>query len=93
MLGVQSANELSRVVAAVGLLQNLGAITALSTVGIIQGHMKLHIDNLSLVAGATRDEAPLLKVRLQQWLTEHQRVSLSHACEFLAEIRQAVSLS
>ncbi len=34
-------------------MQNLGAMKALCTEGIIQGHMKLHIDNLLLVAGAT----------------------------------------
>ena len=43
MLNVNSASELSRVIAAVGLVQNLGALRALTTVGIIEGHMKLHI--------------------------------------------------
>jgi hydroxymethylglutaryl-CoA reductase len=89
MMGVQSANQLSRVIAAVGLVQNLGAIKALSTEGIIQGHMKLHIDNLLLVAGATDDEIPILKERLQHWLSTQKRVSLSNACDLLAEIRQA----
>ena len=88
MLKIKSANELSRVVAAVGLVQNLGAIKALCTDGIIQGHMKLHLDNLLLAAGATSDEAPLLKSRLQDWLTTHKRVSLSHACDLLADIRK-----
>jgi hydroxymethylglutaryl-CoA reductase len=88
MLKIKSANELSRVVAAVGLVQNLGAIKALCTDGIIQGHMKLHLDNLLLAAGATSDEAPLLKSRLQDWLTTHKRVSLSHACDLLADIRE-----
>ena len=49
MLEVQSATELSRICAAVGLVQNLGALRALTTVGIIEGHMKLHIKNLSLI--------------------------------------------
>lgn len=87
MLKIESANELSRVVAAVGLVQNLGAITALCTDGIIQGHMKLHLDNLLLVAGATAAEIPALKIRLQAWLATHKRVSLSHACALLAEVR------
>ncbi len=89
MMGIESANQLSSIIAAVGLVQNLGAIKALCTEGIIQGHMKLHLDNLLLVAGATDIEVPLLKKRLQQWLTIHKRVSLSHACELLAEIRAA----
>lgn len=93
MLKTESANELSRVIAAVGLVQNLGAITALCTEGIIQGHMKLHLDNLLLVAGATADEMPGLKRRLQDWLITHKRVSLSHACELLAEIRGTLVIS
>lgn len=89
MMGIESANHLSRIIAAVGLVQNLGAIRALCTEGIIQGHMKLHIDNLLLVAGASTDEMPLLKTRLQNWLSSNKRVSLQNACELLAEIRQA----
>lgn len=93
MLGVESANQLSRVIAAVGLVQNLGAIRALCTEGIIQGHMKLHLDNLLLVAGATGTEVPLLKNQLQQWLNIHKRVSLNNACELLAEIRETQLVS
>ena len=89
MMGIESANQLSRVIAAVGLVQNLGAIRALCTDGIIQGHMKLHIDNLTMVAGASDGETPLLKQRLQDCLTINKRISLSHAQTFLDEIRQA----
>ena len=89
MLNISSANQLSRIIAAVGLVQNLGAIRALCTEGIIQGHMKLHLDNLLMVAGASDEETPLLKARLQQWLSENKRVSLNNAFEILAEIRQA----
>ncbi|KTD21512.1 hydroxymethylglutaryl-CoA reductase, degradative [Legionella londiniensis] len=89
MMKITSANQLSRVIAAVGLVQNLGAIRALCTEGIIQGHMKLHLDNLLLVAGATDEETPILKERLQQWLHKNKRVSLNNAFELLAEIRQA----
>jgi len=90
MMDITSANQLSRVIAAVGLVQNLGAIKALCTDGIIQGHMKLHIDNLLLVAGANEKEMPMLKERLQQWLDMNKRVSLNNAHNLLAEIRQAV---
>ena len=89
MMGIESANQLSRVVAAVGLVQNLGAIKALCTEGIIQGHMKLHLDNLLMVAGATEGEMPLLKEQLQHWLMMNKRVSLNNACELLAELRQS----
>lgn len=87
MMGIQSANQLSRVIAAAGLVQNLGALKALCTEGIIQGHMKLHLDNLLLVAGATQEEIPVLKERLQQWLSRHRRISLNNACELLAQLR------
>lgn len=89
MMNITSANHLSRIIAAVGLVQNLGAIKALCTEGIIQGHMKLHIDNLLLVAGANEREVPMLKERLQQWLDLNKRVSLNNAHDLLAEIRQA----
>ena len=93
MLGVESANQLSRVIAAVGLVQNLGAITALCTEGIIQGHMKLHLDNLLLVAGATTTEMPLLKASLQEWLATNKHVSLSHARTMLSNLRQTNAIS
>ncbi len=51
--------------------------------------MKLHIDNLLLVAGARGKEVPLLKEQLQNWLVTNKRVSLNNAHELLAEIRQA----
>tara|TARA_Y100000588_G_scaffold364882_1_gene428966 strand:- start:596 stop:1891 length:1296 start_codon:yes stop_codon:yes gene_type:complete len=89
MMGVRSAETLSRICAAVGLVQNLGAIKALSTDGIIQGHMKLHIDNLLMVAGATHQEVPELKKRLQNWLKVYKRVSLKNAHELLDELRKA----
>lgn len=88
MMGITSAQHLSRILAAVGLVQNLGALNALCTEGIIQGHMKLHIDNLMLVAGAKDTEMPALKKHLKNWLTVHRRVSLKQATKFLAELRE-----
>lgn len=89
MMNINSANQLSEVIAAVGLVQNLGALKALCTEGIIQGHMKLHIDNLLLVAGANEKEMPVLKEKLQEWLHLNKRVSLNNAYDLLAQIRQA----
>lgn len=87
MLNVESAEELSRVCAAVGLVQNLGALRALTTVGIIEGHMKLHIKNLTLGAGAEEPEIPHVQKRLEEILSLHKRISLSHAIEVLRELR------
>lgn len=87
MLKIKSAEELSRICAAVGLVQNLGALRALTTVGIIEGHMRLHIKNLTLGAGASEREVPLLQKRLEEILSLKKRISLSHAIEVLKELR------
>lgn len=92
MLGVQAANDLSRICAAVGLVQNLGALRALTTVGIIEGHMKLHIKNLSIGAGATEKEIPLLETKLEEILTLKKRITLTNAIEVLKEIRTSQRL-
>jgi hydroxymethylglutaryl-CoA reductase len=51
--GIQSARELSQLIVAVGLAQNLGAIKALATDGIQKGHMALQARSHAMVAGAT----------------------------------------
>ncbi len=88
ILDVKSANDLSRIAAAVGLVQNLGALRALTTVGIIEGHMKLHIKNLSLGAGATEKEMPIVIKQLEEILTLRKRISLSNAIDVLNELRK-----
>jgi hydroxymethylglutaryl-CoA reductase len=55
VLGVQSARELTQVMVAVGLAQNLAAIRALATEGIQRGHMELHARQVAIAAGATGD--------------------------------------
>ncbi len=90
MLKVTSASDLSRICAAVGLVQNLGALKALTTVGIIEGHMKLHIRNLTIGAGASEREVPLVQKRLEEILMLTKRISLQNAVEVLREIRGAV---
>ena len=52
ILAVESAGELARLMACVGLAQNLAAIRALSTHGIQKGHMRLHARQVALAAGA-----------------------------------------
>ena len=87
MLGVQGAEELSKICAAVGLIQNLGALKALTTEGIIEGHMKLHIKNLAFGAGAKESEAPMLQQKLEEILRETKRISPSQATEILKQMR------
>ena len=85
-----NVSDLSGVIAAVGLVQNLGALRALTTVGIIEGHMRLHIRNLALGAGAKKEETPALQQRLEQILKLTKRITLSQAIEALNEIRQKI---
>ena len=92
ILKITRSNELSRVLAAVGLTQNLGALRALTTVGIIEGHMKLHIKNLSLGAGATEVEMPVVVKKLEEILSIRKRISLSNAVDALKELRDKKNL-
>jgi hydroxymethylglutaryl-CoA reductase len=87
MMGIENAAHLSRICASVGLVQNLGALKALTTVGIIEGHMKLHIKNLTLGAGAQEKEIPIVQKRLEEILMLTKRISLSNAVDVLREIR------
>ncbi len=91
MMNIESANELARICAAVGLVQNLGALKALTTVGIIEGHMKLHIKNLTMGAGASEKEMPIVQKRLEEILMLTKRITLSNAIEVLREIRAAAT--
>ena len=56
ILDLKSADELARIIAAVGLAQNFSAIKALATTGIQKGHMALHAQNIAMMAGAAGEE-------------------------------------
>ncbi len=56
MLGNPSARELMQIVAVAGLAQNFAAIRSLTTTGIQQGHMKMHLMNILNQLGATDTE-------------------------------------
>jgi hydroxymethylglutaryl-CoA reductase len=88
MMQIKSAEHLSRVIASVGLIQNLGALKALTTVGIIEGHMKLHVKNLSLGAGATEKEMPFVVKKLEEILALTKRISMSNAIEVVNDFRK-----
>ncbi len=64
ILGVQSARELSEVMASVGLAQNLAAIRALATHGIQRGHMRLHARQIALAAGAAEGQVQAIADQL-----------------------------
>lgn len=64
ILGVSGARELSEIMAAVGLAQNLAALRALVTEGIQAGHMNLHARQIAIAAGAAADQVDWLAARL-----------------------------
>ncbi len=88
ILGVSHADELARICAAVGLVQNLGALKALSTVGIVKGHMQLHAANLAIAAGAELHEVAEVRERLVQVLSVEKSIHVTRAKEILEEVRQ-----
>lgn len=90
ILGVEHADDLARICAAVGLVQNLAAVKALSTVGIIEGHMKLHTSNLAIAAGAELHEVAAVSKALNQALLRKKTIGLTQAKEILQTVRQTV---
>lgn len=53
IMNITSARQLSQIIAAVGLAQNLAAIRALATEGIQNGHMRMHARQIAVAAGAS----------------------------------------
>lgn len=89
MLKVTKAEDLARICAAVGLVQNLGALKALATVGIVKGHMQLHAANLAIAAGADIHEIARVRDQLAEILKVEKQINLSRAREILEAIRVA----
>ena len=85
VMGVQKAEELARIIVSVGLAQNFGAMKALATVGIQQGHMALHANNVAMVVGAVGDEV----AKLAAILVAKRQVRQDVAAAELAKLRGA----
>ena len=60
LLGKPSAEELMQIVAAAGLAQNFAALRSLTTTGIQQGHMKMHLMNILNQHHATKEKTKVL---------------------------------
>ena len=56
ILGKPSAKELMQIVAVAGLAQNFAALRSLTTTGIQEGHMKMHLMNILNQFNATHEE-------------------------------------
>jgi len=83
IMDIQSAQQLARVIAAVGLAQNFSALKALATEGVQKGHMSLHSQNIALMAGAVGDEIG----RVARRLVERGTVRIDVAEEELRALR------
>jgi hydroxymethylglutaryl-CoA reductase len=84
ILGVKTAQELARIIAAVGLAQNFAALRALATEGIQRGHMKLHSKNVAIMAGAKGKEIEVVSEKM----VETKEVNAAKAGQILKELRK-----
>ncbi len=87
IMGIETAEALQRVIAAVGLAQNFAALKALATVGVQHGHMRLHAQNIALIAGAVGDEVTAVAEAMVARGTVRQDV----AAQELARLRDGGS--
>ncbi|QGZ36646.1 hydroxymethylglutaryl-CoA reductase, degradative [Stappia indica] len=83
LLGVETADQLARIIVSIGLAQNFAAMRALATTGIQKGHMALHAQNVALLVGAVGDEIDQVASELKALGKVRQDV----AEEILARLR------
>ncbi|MVO10743.1 hydroxymethylglutaryl-CoA reductase, degradative [Flavobacterium sp. TP390] len=83
MLGNPSAEELMQIVAVTGLAQNFAAVRSLTTTGIQQGHMKMHINNILNQHQATKEE----KIKVLDYF-KNTTISHSLVVDYLENLRQ-----
>lgn len=83
MLGNPSAEELMKIVAVTGLAQNFAAVRSLTTTGIQQGHMKMHINNILNQHQATKEE----KIQVLDYF---KKTTISHSLvvDYLEKLRK-----
>lgn len=84
ILGIQGAQELAGVIAAVGLAQNFAAMRALATKGIQDGHMRLHAKNIAYMAGAMAKEID----EVAAVMIKEKNIRMDRAKEILEKIRE-----
>jgi hydroxymethylglutaryl-CoA reductase len=85
ILGVKTADELSRIIAAVGLSQNFAALRALASEGIQRGHMSLHAKNVAVQAGAKCELIDVIAARM----AAERRISVDRAVELMKELEKS----
>ncbi|MGL4585065.1 MAG: hydroxymethylglutaryl-CoA reductase, degradative [Flavobacterium sp.] len=83
MLQSPSATELMQIVAVAGLAQNFAAVKSLTTTGIQQGHMKMHLMNILNQFKATDAERVKVVAHFEKNVVSHSAV-----VELLESLRQ-----
>lgn len=83
MLGNPSAEDLMKIVAVTGLAQNFAAVRSLTTTGIQQGHMKMHINNILNQHKASKEE----KVQVMEYF-KNATISHSLVVDYLEGLRK-----
>ncbi len=74
ILGKPSAQELMQVVAVTGLAQNFAALRSLTTTGIQEGHMKMHLNNILNQYQATSEERKAIAKYFENTAISHASV-------------------
>jgi len=74
MLGNPNAKELMQIVAVAGLAQNFAALRSLTTTGIQQGHMKMHLMNILNQFEANDNEKDTLVEHFKTNVATHNAV-------------------
>ncbi len=69
-----SAQELMQIIAATGLAQNFAALRSLTTTGIQEGHMKMHINNILNQYQATKEERIVVAKHFENNTISHASV-------------------
>lgn len=82
MLEKPSAQELMEVVAVAGLAQNFAALRSLTTTGIQEGHMKMHLNNILNQFQVTSDERNSIKQHFK-----NETISHSAVVRFIEDLR------
>jgi hydroxymethylglutaryl-CoA reductase len=74
ILGKPSAHELMQLVAVTGLAQNFAALRSLTTTGIQEGHMKMHLNNILNQYEATNEERIQIAAHFKKNTVSHAAV-------------------
>ena len=83
MLEKPNAKELMQIVAVAGLAQNFAALRSLTTTGIQEGHMKMHLNNIINQFEATAEERILITNHFKKNVVSHAAV-----VEFIENLRK-----